>query len=57
MDRDKIALEYMKTILSNNERFLDYVGEDDIMKSIARDAYMMADAMVEASKEKEVTVG
>lgn len=55
MDRDKIALEYMKIILST-ERFKDYVEEDNIMKSIASDAYLMADAMVEAS-EKKVTVG
>lgn len=52
MDRDKIALEYMKTILSNNERFLDYANEEDIMRSIASDSYKMADAMMEASRLK-----
>ena len=57
MNRDTVALEFMKLILSNNERFLDYIDEEDIMAGIARDAYLMADAMVEASKEKEVTVG
>jgi hypothetical protein len=54
MDRDKIALEFMKIALT--ERLADYIDEDDIMAGIARDAYQMADAMVEASKTKEVTV-
>jgi hypothetical protein len=57
MDRDKIALEFMKVVLSSKERFLDYVEDENIMESIASDAYKMADAMVEASKQKEVTVG
>jgi hypothetical protein len=42
----------MKIILNNSERFNDYIEEEDIMAGIARDAYMMADAMVEASKKK-----
>ena len=32
--RDKIAIEFMKSILSSNERMLDYKDEDDIMSSI-----------------------
>jgi hypothetical protein len=51
MRRNTIALEYMKIILSNAERFNDYVDEDDIMGAIAKDAYLMADAMVKASKK------
>ena len=49
MERDTIALEYMKIILSTS-RFNDYIEEDNIMESIANDAYLMADAMIKASK-------
>jgi len=56
MEKDKIALEYMKIVLST-DRFMDYIEEEDIMKSIASDAYQMADAMVEASKTKVTEFG
>ena len=56
MDRDKVALEYMKIVLST-DRFMDYIEEDNIMKSIASDAYQMADVMVEASKTKVTEFG
>jgi hypothetical protein len=54
MKKDTIALEFMKIVLSNPERFNDYVEEDDIMGAIAKDAYLMADAMVNATTVKAV---
>ena len=47
--RDLIALEYMKVVISNNERLMDYIDEENVMDSIAVDAYKMADAMIKAS--------
>ena len=53
--RDLIAVEYMKSIL-NGPRFSDYVEDSDIMKSIAQDAYKMADVMMQESGSKPVKV-
>lgn len=51
---DKVALEFMKTILSTNERFHDYIQEKDIMVAISKDAYDMANKMYEhRSKSKK----
>jgi hypothetical protein len=48
--RDKIAIAYMQSILSSPERFEEYADEDNIMEGISRDAYLMADTMVESRK-------
>ncbi len=47
--RDKIAIEFMKTIVST-DRLSDYIEDVDMMDSIASDAYKMADAMLKYSK-------
>ena len=49
---DKVALEFMKTILSTKERFEDYVDEKDIMDTISKDAYIMANKMYEQRPKK-----
>jgi len=57
-NRDKVALEFMKTVLST-DRFSDYVDDENIMASIATDAYTMADEMEKASNvelEKVLTL-
>jgi len=46
--RDKIAIEFMNTILASPERFEDYADEEDLMAGISRDAYEMADKMIES---------
>ena len=49
MDRNQIAIEYMKIILST-DRFSDYTEEENIMQSIAKDAFEMADTMISESE-------
>lgn len=44
--RDEIAIQFMNAILTT-ERFKDYIGEDNIMVSISKDAYLMADTMID----------
>lgn len=44
--RDTIAIQFMNAILTS-ERFKDYIDEANIMESIAKDAYKMADTMIE----------
>jgi len=44
--RDEIAIQFMNAILTT-ERFKDYIDEDNIMLSISKDAYLMADTMID----------
>jgi hypothetical protein len=44
--RDEIAIQFMNAILTT-ERFKDYIDEDNIMVSISKDAYLMADTMID----------
>ena len=44
--RDTIAIQFMNAILTT-ERFKDYADEANIMEAIAKDAYKMADTMIE----------
>jgi hypothetical protein len=44
--RDEIAIQFMNAVLTT-ERFKDYVDEDNIMLSISKDAYLMADTMID----------
>ncbi len=44
--RDEIAIQFMTSILTSN-RFNDYLDESNIMESISKDAYLMADKMIE----------
>ena len=48
--KDKIAIEFMKSVLSSEDRMLDYVEEENIMESIAKDAYTMAEIMIKHSE-------
>lgn len=49
--RDEIAIQFMTSILTSN-RFNDYLDESSIMEAISRDAYLMADKMIEVRNEK-----
>jgi len=49
--RDEIAIQFMNSILTSN-RFNDYQDESDIMEAISRDAYLMADKMIEVRNQK-----
>ena len=44
--RDEIAIQFMTAVLTT-ERFKDYIDEDNIMLSISKDAYLMADTMID----------
>ena len=44
--RDEIAIQFMNAILTT-DRFKDYINEDNIMESISKDAYLMADTMID----------
>lgn len=44
--RDEIAIQFMNAILTT-DRFKDYIDEDNIMLSISKDAYLMADTMID----------
>lgn len=44
--RDEIAIQFMNAVLTT-ERFKDYIDEDNIMLSISKDAYLMADTMID----------
>ena len=49
---NKLIPTPMKTILSTPERFNDYLEDDDIMGSISKDAYIMANKMYEQRNKK-----
>jgi len=53
--RDAFAIQFMSSILSS-ERFADYAEEEDIMEAIAKDAYKMADKMIEAKVKTATTI-
>ena len=53
--RDTFAIQFMSSILSS-ERFADYAEEEDIMEAIAKDAYKMADKMIEAKGKTATTI-
>ena len=44
--RDEIAIQFMNAVLTT-DRFKDYIDEDNIMLSISKDAYLMADTMID----------
>lgn len=50
--RDTFALEFMSAILTS-ARFNDYIDESNIMEAIAKDAYKMADTMIEVKAKGE----
>lgn len=50
--RDTIAMQFMSAILTS-ARFNDYIDEANIMEAIAKDAYKMADTMIEAKGKGE----
>lgn len=44
--RDEIAIQFMNAVLTT-ERFKDYIDDENIMVSISKDAYLMADTMID----------
>jgi hypothetical protein len=44
--RDEIAIQFMSSILTS-VRINDYLDEPNIMEAISKDAYLMADKMIE----------
>ena len=50
--RDTIAIQFMNAILTS-ARFNDYIDEANIMEAIAKDAYKMADTMIEVKAKCE----
>jgi hypothetical protein len=50
--RDTIAMQFMSAILTS-ARFNDYIDEANIMEAIAKDAYKMADTMIEVKGKGE----
>jgi hypothetical protein len=50
--KERVMVEFMKTVMGNDNRLEDYVEDENIFESISKDSKQMADEIIKQLKKK-----